>query len=241
MTIDYIGSHLGHDTISEDSDYRRELQQLIKVLKGETPAITDWNFSHYTEVLISPRPTLPIIKDAVAAASLGFEEEVNTLIKVGLAPNYASLELATYINERCQQSLRRAYFLLNHGAPRSEVAEHLENTVAIFGKERMTGPVFEYIADLKAQVADFPRLMRSTVEAPRKLPVPERAAYYLDRFPEIKSLGGMEKTLEDEVVALGVMPYRPASIISRTEGSLARSIISECCVCRILQFDVSKK
>ncbi|MBA4149772.1 MAG: hypothetical protein H0X66_16790 [Verrucomicrobia bacterium] len=217
-------SRLSSQTILEDADYRSELRELLGVLGGGTTGeMRVWDWKVVTQALPESRSTMPIFWHAVGAASLGFNDEAFALIQLSLNRKYASSELWNYVRLQARDSMSRGFNLTREGAPRSEVLAQWEATLQTYGSKLTSTDLNEYVALLKEQIADFPRIQQSTVEAPETLPAPTRATYYLDRFPDIKSGSLPENTLEDLVIALG-RDAIPACIAHLNDRRLTRVV-----------------
>lgn len=184
------------ETQMEDTDYGTELAELL-----ESPRVVMTNAPRRTTGRSAE--TMPLFYHAVAAAWLGHTNEARQILQLAVNTEYASQTLWNQIGARARGSFEEGLKQLREGAPRSEVLRQWSDTLRIYGSTLAHTQLVDYVTILKQQVEEFPRLTASTVENPASLPLATRAAYYVERFQEIKAGTYGEKTLEDAVVALG--------------------------------------
>ncbi|MCI0379000.1 MAG: hypothetical protein L0215_15435, partial [Gemmataceae bacterium] len=138
-------------------------------------------------------------------------------------------------DEAAWQSFNEGILLLQKGAPRSQVLEHWQKALTDSPQSKYAAQLRDYIAQLKPQIEEDKKLAAGAVKAPEKLPLAERIAYYLERFPDVRgeqfsdpgfcsTVGMGEGTaLSDAVVRIG-RPAIPALIEKLNDRRLVRSV-----------------
>ena len=129
-------------------------------------------------------------------------------------------------DERALAACQKGLDMLERGEARSAVLAQWEKTVGASTVSSNYAHLAEYITLLRQQLAEFPKLAASAVENPDSLPPAQRAAYWLDRFPDLRrpeNWGESRDPLEEKVLRLGRAAL-PALIDHLTDRRLTRIV-----------------
>lgn len=170
---------------------------------------------------------------AYCAAERGHTLEAKKLLEATLVRHPSAFD--TLFREWSWSSFQRGIELLESGAPWKEVASQWQETLKRFGASEYAKQLEDYQPQLEKQAAADDELSKLAVVEPDKLPVAERIAYYVARFPDVHGVQfsqpghcithgmGEGTKFSDAVIAIG-FPAIPSLIDSLEDRRLTRSI-----------------
>ena len=166
----------------EPYPYTDELAELVRFLPVREAARTgEWPYKFLCrhDTMLG----LVTFHDAYAAALFGKTAEARLLMHAALGQDLRAVKAA--YDFACWDSFGRGVRLLQAGAPRADVLAQWQDTLQFLGSTPLAGEVKDLVAELAKQVQEDKRLAATEVKDPEGLPLQERIAYYIARFPEV--------------------------------------------------------
>jgi len=219
-------------------DYAEELKELLRLVRAADAQ--DKEAYHSTiagDSYDSPWPVRAGIYHACEAALLGKQDTAKSLVHYGLRTG----DYFPHIYDNWAfQDFYRGIELLENGGPRQEVLAAWEKSLSVYPHSQYREQLLDYIARLRKQIEQDTKLLATSVDNPEKLPLDERIAYYIARFPDVRGyqalqpghcqtigLGGpteeYDTSLSDAIVQIG-RPAVPMLVDHLTDRRLTRSV-----------------
>jgi hypothetical protein len=187
-------------------DYADELNELVRLTRNaKTGGKRPFDSIIFSDHLGGGPPYDGGIYHGCAAAFLGQEEIATALVHEALK---SGDQFPLIYDSWAFHEFYRGVELLQNGAARRDVLASWEESLKLYPHSRYREQLLDYTATLREQTGQEKELLATAVDDPEELPIEERIAYYIARFPDVQ---GRQLTQPGHCLAVGHGPPRKES------------------------------